>query len=488
VSNLSDLMPAGASGKTIEATATATIASKAPVILNSAGTVSPLVEGSAALGSETVYSTGNVGRQGSAFDVNAGQILITYQEGGAGDYGYCVVGTVSGTTITFGTPLAFNSSATNSSKCAYDANAQKIVIAYRNGSIGTAVVATLSGTGVSATASFGTPEIYGTPGSITHSDIVYDSTAQKVVIGFEDQNNSSYGTAIVGTVAGTGISFGSAQVYASVTSGHNRLCYDSTNNKTVIAYRNETSGSVGTAVVGTVVGTGISFGTPVPFTTAPLMTYALANTYDTANQKAVISYCDGDASDRGVSIVGTVSGTTITFGTEVVFDSDTVGPGISSAYDTQASSVVITYLDSTNSNGEIIVGTVSGTSISFNTAVVINSGAGTTDTTTVYDSAAKKIVSAYKDQGVSNDGYAIVSQTPYANLTAANFLGIADAGIATSATGTVVVQGGTVTGLSSLTAGSKYYVQNDGTITTVSSSVNAGLAISTTALLLNGDS
>jgi hypothetical protein len=218
------------------------------------------------------------------------------------------------------------------------------------------------------------------------------------------------------------------------------------------------------------------------------MTYGLANTYDTANQKAVISYADGDSSDNGKSIVGTVSGTSISFGTAVTFFSGETGANISSAYDTQASSVVITYENETGSNGEIIVGTVSGTSISFNTAVVINAGAGTVDTTTVYDSTAKKIVSAYKDAGVSNDGYAIVSQTPYANLTATNFVGIADAGISTSATGTIVVQGGTVTGLSSLTAGSKYYVQNDGTITTVSSSVNAGLAISTTALLLNGDS
>ena len=44
MSNLSDLLPAGASGKTIEAVATATIASKAPVILNSAGTVTPISE------------------------------------------------------------------------------------------------------------------------------------------------------------------------------------------------------------------------------------------------------------------------------------------------------------------------------------------------------------------------------------------------------------------------------------------------------------
>ena len=194
--------------------------------------------------------------------------------------------------------------------------------------------------------------------------------------------------------------------------------------------------------MGTVSGTGISFGTPVAFTTHALMTYGLANTYDTANQKAVISYADGDSSDNGKSIVGTVSGTSISFGTAVTFFSGETGANISSAYDTQASSVVITYENETGSNGEIIVGTVSGTSISFNTAVVINAGAGTVDTTTVYDSTAKKIVSAYKDAGVSNDGYAIVSQTPYANLTAANFVGIADAAITSDATFVVTVGGG----------------------------------------------
>ena len=61
MSNLSDLMPAGASGKTIEATATATIASKAPVILNSAGTVSPISETVVSpdmpLGSDVQYAT-----------------------------------------------------------------------------------------------------------------------------------------------------------------------------------------------------------------------------------------------------------------------------------------------------------------------------------------------------------------------------------------------------------------------------------------------
>ena len=76
------------------------------------------------------------------------------------------------------------------------------------------------------------------------------------------------------------------------------------------------------------------------------------------------------------------------------------------------------------------------------------------------------------------------------NLTATNFVGIADSAISASAAGSVIVQGGTVTGLSSLTVGSNYFVQPDGTFGTSagSPSVKAGLALSTTSLLLNGDS
>ena len=484
MTNLSDLFPAGA-GKQVSFVADGSIsAAGEPVTLTAAGKAAPIVEGSAALGSETVYTTGNVGKQGSAFDVNAGKILITYQEGGAADYGHCVVGTVSGTTITFGTPVAFNSAATNYTNCTYDANAQKIVIAYSSGDVGTAIVGTISGTGASATISFGTPVVYNTPGNSNNSDIVYDSTAQKVVIGFQDGDNSDYGTGIVGTVAGTGISFGSPTVYASTTAVYNRLCYDSANDKTVFVYRNQDSSSYGTAVIGTVSGTGISFGTPVAFTTTAVMTYSLANTYDVASSKAVISYGDAGDSNKGTTIVGTVSGTTISFGTAVVFESGEVGQDISSAYDTQAASVVITYLDDTNTNAEIVVGTVSGTSISFNTAVVINA-ADTSSTTTVYDSAAKNIVSAYKDKGVSNDGYAIVSTTPYTTLSAAALLGISDAAISDTASGNITVKGGiAVNGLTSLTPGTDYYAQTDGTISTSSSgdAVKLGRALSATSI------
>ena len=45
----------------------------------------------------------------------------------------------------------------------------------------------------------------------------YDSTNGKVVIAIWDYGNSGYGTAVVGTVSGTSISFGTPVVFESAT-------------------------------------------------------------------------------------------------------------------------------------------------------------------------------------------------------------------------------------------------------------------------------
>ena len=88
--------------------------------------------------------------------------------------------------------------------------------------------------------------------------VVYDSSNQKVVIAYRDYNNNYYGTAIVGTVSGTSISFGSSAVFASAVVSVSAT-FDSTNNKIVIAYKDGSNSDYGTAVVGTVSGTSISF-------------------------------------------------------------------------------------------------------------------------------------------------------------------------------------------------------------------------------------
>ena len=82
-----------------------------------------------------------------------------------------------------------------------------------NGNYGTAVVGTVDASNNSI--SFGTPVVFESAHTAQYDTIAceYDANAQKVLISYLDADNSKYGTAIVGTVSGTSISFGSAVVY-----------------------------------------------------------------------------------------------------------------------------------------------------------------------------------------------------------------------------------------------------------------------------------
>jgi hypothetical protein len=99
-----------------------------------------------------------------------------------------------------------------------------------------------------------------------------------------------------------------------------------------------------------------------------------------------------------------------------------------------------------------------------------------------YDTDSNLICALYGQSGQ----HACTMYSPGStNLTSTNFLGISDAAISSAASGNITMKGGIAsTGLSSLTPGSDYYVQADGTITTVSSSVKAGKALSATAINL----
>ena len=69
------------------------------------------------------------------------------------------------------------------------------------------MVGTVSGTSIS----FGTPVVFS--GDSYYYAPVYNSTTNKINIAYRDDGNSSYGTLITGTVSGTSISFGSKFVF-----------------------------------------------------------------------------------------------------------------------------------------------------------------------------------------------------------------------------------------------------------------------------------
>ena len=462
MSNLSDLMPAGASGKTIEATATATIASKKPVILNSAGTVTEVVESSDSAGSATVFESATSSFIATTFDSSNNKVVVAYRDAGNSNYGTAAVGTVSGDTISYGTPVVFESGATEWCAATFDSSNNKVVIAYRdedNSNYGTGVVGTVSGTSIS----FGTPVVFSSSSTMRIA-ATFDTNNNAVAIAYVDFGNSEYGTAVVGTVSGTAISFGTPVVYESAATSWTAATFDTSYNRNVIAYMDDANSDYGTVQLGVISGTSFIFGgSPIVFATAA--TTHIAATYDSNLEKVVIAYRDDGNSMYGTAIVGTVTGSyTMTFGTEVLFEADR-SDYISAAFDSSNNKAVITYQDVGNSNyGTAVVGTVSGTTISFGTAVVFEA-AGTQNIAVTFDSNENKTVIAYTDVGNSNYGTGLVFSVGSTNLTANNFVGIADAGISTSATGTIVVQGGTIAGMSGLTTGGKYYVQDDGTLT-----------------------
>jgi len=78
----------------------------------------------------------------------------------------------------------------------------------------------------------------------------YDSTNDRVVIAYRDDGNSGYTTAIVGTVSGTSISFGTAVVFNAGSAYYTSATYDSTDDRVVISYRDDGNSQYGTAIVG----------------------------------------------------------------------------------------------------------------------------------------------------------------------------------------------------------------------------------------------
>ena len=136
--------------------------------------------------------------------------------------------------------------------------------------------------------------------------------------------------------------------------------FDSGNNKVVVAYRDNAAPKALASRVGTVSGTGISFGTePTVQTISAYITHP-AMTYSPDAGRVVIVYSNGDNSTYGTYAIGAVSGTDITYETPVVFAAAaTEDCGI--AYDTNLDKFVISFKDVGNSNhGTSVVLTLTG--------------------------------------------------------------------------------------------------------------------------------
>ena len=166
MTTLSELFPVGGGGNTSDFVASGALPNGKPVILKANGQVEVVGPTTASAGSAATFESANTFNHSATYDSTANKVVVFYRDNGNSNFGTSCVGTVSGTSISFGTPVVFNS------------------------------------------------------GDSREIASCYDSSNSKVVVAFRDDGNSNFGAAIVGTVSGTSISFGSEVVFASATSSY----------------------------------------------------------------------------------------------------------------------------------------------------------------------------------------------------------------------------------------------------------------------------
>jgi hypothetical protein len=361
----------------------------------------------------------------------------------------------------------------------YHAAAQKVVIVYTISGSTYSKVGTVSGTSISFGAQVGMPL------SITQTDnsaITYDSTNQKIVV---IAQSSTYGTACVGTVSGTSISFGSGvDIFSSqVSSATTAMCFDPSTSKVVVA--SSRSGNGFAAVVGTVSGTSISFGAEITWGFSGATTpQRLAMAYDSFNQKVVIFY-KTSLNSTVYAVAATISGTTITLSAASGgLSADTLSR-FTASYNVLQNLVCVGIR---NTSGFFAVGyhRITGGTPTYVTAVNFTSNA-TTDSVIAYDPIQEREVGAFN---FGSKGRAAVFRygTSVTNVTAENFIGFSNAAYTNGQTATIQVIGSVDDAQSGLTAGQSYFVMTNGTLslTAGSPSIFAGTAVSATQIIVKG--
>ena len=482
MSNLSDLLPSGGGQNIVDFTATGSLSSGQAVALKSDGTVSAI---SPIVGSTTTFDAAAQSNtiNSAIFDPDTNKIVIAYRDVGDDKKGKCVIGTVSGSSISFGTPVTFETSQTDGQySAAYDEAADKVVVAYQLSSNShlVIIIGTVSGDSISFGSKFESSR------SASYSDAVYDANAGKVLLAYTDSLNNAYPTLSLVNISGTTPTVSGTTVAVSSAATEVQLSYDTTASKTALCITGTDARILGYVLTNSSSSITVGSGTVL----SAGATEANSVYIPDINRHVVIYH--NSSTLYGTYVIFEVSGTSIANQTgETTYNSVSQGYIQSTiAYDTNADKVFIVYRkDSTTKNAVARTGTASTTALTLGDEITLNSATNSNNTAGIqatFDSNANRIVcSQGQDQSANTDANAFVFDI---NGGPANtdFIGLTNAAISNGATGKVNVKGSINSKQSSLTIGSDYYVQADGSVSTTSTSpaVKIGQAVTATTINL----
>jgi len=488
-----------------------------PAFLNSDGTVSVvgLTASDVTLtfdwikGSYTILSNlGSVGILDCDFNPSvANQFIVVYGDANNSGYTTVVVGTVSGTTITFGTPVVLVSANTTSAMIKFNPNrSDQVLVFYQDDgdSYKRKVIAgTISGTTPSFPySSIDVTTSHGVTGY--RNCMEFDPfTADKFLVFYQNNNQGPIEVRVCSVNSGGTITLGTAVLAGSSsgTASYFQISLDkNTANQFLITWRD--TATSGSARAGTISGTTCTFGTTAIWDSANPYYIVVASEKGRAGKFLVASYDQPNAGRTQLRVL-TVTGTTVTAGTPTNIGHSGKAFMLSGVH------------NDPNAAGKFIfTGMLGGGAPYAHQAYIANVSSG--DVVTVagpYDMSdggrgdaftgaicfdpdnGGKVIFGSGNSPTQGTGtkFAVsqlggVYQEYVTNLTATNFIGISNAAYADTATATLNLQGGTATNLSGLIAGNTYYVQTDGTLgaSAGNPSVEVGKALSSTSILLKG--
>ena len=383
-------------------------------------------------------------RAGACWDPDNSRVFVAWSDTNNGDRGYCCVGTVSATNISWGTPVVFETSRVDYIDATYDTTQNRVVVVYQKSeNQAYAIVGTIANTGNTIT--FGTAVDINSGGGARNLHCVHDVSANKILITYENSANSQRAGGRLATVANTGNTItmvGSVTELNQATGVdcHSDLAYDSVNEKSLFVYKGASNKGYGRVL--SISGTTISLGTEVIFYDYSLQSYPPDLKYDTGINKCLLAYIRPSHSAVGGLVTATISGTSVSFGTE--YNVANIG----------CHSPVIV------SNNNVAYRAV------FSYALISND--------------------YLKGQGVKT------AEVVPNIASAEQYIGFADQAYTNGQTATIKTVGNITGNLSGLTTGTKYYVQHDGTVALTWDSGNfasfatntprAGRAINSTTL------
>ena len=404
------------------------------------------------------------------------KFVMAYSDGANNSYGTAVIGEITGNVISLGQEYIFKASNVRDlSVVALSDN--KFVIAfgiYRNAyTDGAAIVGTVLGDNIT----FGSEYIFsvGHTNYYTYGISGAGLSESSFVVSFDDPNNQLYGTAVVGEISGTdNITYGSKYVFNPETSTDIGKTSRLSATKFMIAFKD--SNNSGTAIIGNISGSVITYGSGYVFNSNET-SYITAKAL--TEDKFIISY--EDEGTNGNVIIGDVTGDNITYGSEYPFASNPNDIYLDSLSAT--TSVLAWTTNNYNQRNVTLILSISGTTITFGEEGVYTTSHNANERGITTLSPSKFAITYEEDDSLYSIIGEVLSGTTQEFPPHTLIIGIAKESGSAGETVTVIT-GGVSDIHSGLNAGTVYYADLSGALTAVSNYNRIGLALSSTEILI----